>query len=525
MRKVIISVVILANLLSCKGVGKEEVVKPNVIFILADDLGYADLSCMGSEYYETPNIDGIANRGIRFSNGYAACQVCSPSRVSIQTGKYAARHGVTTWIGDPSGEAWRGMENQSKMLPAEYKHSFSQDEFTWAEAMKKNGYKTFFAGKWHAGDTGSLPEDHGYDINVGGWEIGFPKGGYYDPFDNPKMQNRKPGENLSLRLARETVDFIKENKDQPFFVCLSFYAVHAPVQTTKEKWAKYREKALAMGVEEEGFVADAYLPRRKKQDNPVYAGLVETMDDAVGIVMDGLKDLDLDKNTIVIFTSDNGGVCSGDEYATSNRPLKGGKGQAYEGGIRVPYIVSVPWLADSFGTCNDTPVNAVDFYPTILDLIKSPYELNASIDGVSIKNVLLGKPLAERAMYWHYPHYGNQGGEPSSMIRKGNYKLIYFWEDNHTELYNLAVDIAEENDLSKQEPQKEQELRTNLLDWLVSVNAKYPTNDPQYNAEKSKEMVAKRMKERKAKLEAKRASMYQEDFQPNADWWGSETND
>ncbi|GJM65051.1 sulfatase [Persicobacter diffluens] len=524
MKRCFLALFLSVGLFSCnKGKeSKQEQKKPNVLFIVADDLGYSDLGCTGSDFYETPNLDGLADKGVRFSDGYAGCQVCSPSRVSLQTGQFPARHGVTTWIGDASGEDWRGYGQFSQLLPPEYEHGFSQSNLTWAKAMKKNGYKTFFAGKWHGGDVGSLPEDHGYDINIGGWEVGSPKGGYFDPFINPKMENRKPGENLSMRLADETVNFMRnhQGKEEPFFAFLSFYAVHGPIQTSQEKWAKYREKVVKAGYEEEGFVEDPLLPRRKNQDHPVYAGLVETMDDAVGVVLNGLKELGLEENTIVIFTSDNGGVSSGDGYSTSNAPLKGGKGQAYEGGVRVPYIISVPWL-DNKGSWNNTPASGVDFFPTVLDLVGAPLEPQAHVDGVSLKPALMNKEIKERPLYWHYPHYGNQGGDPASMVRQGKWKLMYFWEDGHLELYDVTKDVGEQHDLAGQEVQVANQLKTQLFDWLASVNAKFPEKDPQYDDAKRQAYIKRRMRNTKANLEKQRNAMYQEGWQPNKDWWGS----
>ena len=285
--------------------------RPNIVFILADDLGYTDLSCMGSKYYETPNIDEIAKKGMVFTNGYAACQVCSPSRASIMTGKFPARHGITNWIGEASGEEWRKNNRHTKLLPADYVHQLPSEYITLPEALKEAGYKTFFAGKWHLGEKGSWPEDHGFDINKGGWDAGSPKS-YFSPYNNPNLADGKNGEDLSMRLALETVRFLEENNPEktgkPVFAYLSFYAVHAPVQTTEARWKKYRDKAEKLGIAASGYEMDHFLPIRKVQDNPVYAGLIESMDDAVGVVLDALKKLRLDKNTIVIFTSDNGGV-------------------------------------------------------------------------------------------------------------------------------------------------------------------------------------------------------------------------
>ena len=341
--------------------------KPNVVFILADDLGIKDLSCTGSKFYETPNIDRIAGTGTVFTQGYAASQVCSPSRASIMTGKFTARHGITDWIGAKSGAAWRTHGRNSKLLPADYVHRLPARDSTLAEMMRGNGYATFFAGKWHLGDEGSYPEDHGFDINIGGWDVGSPKGGYFSPWKNPRLENKVKGENLSKRLAAETASFIEQSKDQPFFAFLSFYAVHGPIQTTHEKWKKYRDKADAIGIRESGYEMERLLPIRTVQDNPIYAGLVESMDDAVGLVLDKLAALGLEQNTVVIFTSDNGGVASGDAFSTSNLPLRGGKGYQWEGGIREPFFIKAPWLKDSRKTV-DYPVTGADFYPTILEL-------------------------------------------------------------------------------------------------------------------------------------------------------------
>lgn len=268
---------------------------PNVIFILADDYGWNDLSCMGSQYYETPNLDRLAKHGVKFTNAYAACQVSSPSRASIMTGKYTPRHGVTDWIGEKSGEDWRSMKRHSKLLPADYAWSLPADEYTLAECLRDNGYTTFIAGKWHLGDEGSWPEDHGFEINKGGWTAGSPSGGYFTPYKNPKLKDGPAGENLSMRLGNETVNFMrahkKENKKKPFFAFLSFYAVHGPIQTTEENWAYFREKAEQLGIKENGFLVDRTLPVRQTQDNPVYAGLIKQMDDAIGVVLDAIEEI------------------------------------------------------------------------------------------------------------------------------------------------------------------------------------------------------------------------------------------
>jgi arylsulfatase A-like enzyme len=400
--------------------------KPNILFILADDLGYHDLSCTGSTYYETPHIDRIAAEGMIFTEGYAACQVCSPSRASIMSGKFAARHGITDWIGARTGEEWRKQNRFNKLLPPEYIHNLPHEYTTLPEALKEAGYKTFFAGKWHLGSEGSWPEDHGFDINKGGWDKGSPMGGFYAPWENPRLESGPDGESLTMRLARETAEFIKANSDTSFFAFLSFYAVHAPLETTQEKWAKYRDKAEQAGIAETGFEMGHFLPIRQVQDHPVYAGLVETMDDAVGVVLTALDELGLADNTIIIFTSDNGGVAAGDAFATSNKPLRAGKGYQFEGGIREPYFMKVPWL-DVAGKQTDVPATGTDFYPTLLELAGLELKPEEHSDGMSLVSVLKGGTLPERPLIWHYPHYGNQGGEPSSIIRLGEWKLIHYY--------------------------------------------------------------------------------------------------
>jgi arylsulfatase A-like enzyme len=508
----------------CSCVSSYEQAKPNVLFILADDLGYHDLSCMGSGYYETPNIDRIASEGAVFTNGYAACQVCSPSRASILSGKSPARHGITDWIGAKTREEWRSVGRHSKLLPAEYIRNLPHEYHTLPEVLKEAGYATFFAGKWHLGAEGSWPTDHGFDINKGGWESGSPRGGYFSPWENPNLDNRLPGENLSMRLARESVDFMRENRDTSFFAFLSFYAVHGPIQTSRDKWYKYRDKAETMGIADHGFEMGRYLPIRQVQDNPVYAGLVETMDDAVGVVLDELESLGLAENTVVIFTSDNGGVAAGDAYATSNLPLRAGKGYQYEGGIREPYFIKVPWL-DVAGKKIDVPVTGTDFYPTILDLAGLDLKPEEHQDGVSLLPLLKGELLPDRPLYWHYPHYGNQGGEPSSIIREGAWKLIHYYEDGREELFNLEADPEEKNDLVKNHAELAGKLSDQLFEYLNGVGAKYPEMDPEYDAAKEKEYLHKITTELWPGVEKQRLDFLSGDFEPGNNWWDSELSD
>ena len=496
--------------------------KPNVLFILADDFGWNDLSCMGSKYYETPNLDRIAANGILFTNAYAACQVSSPSRASIMTGKYTPRHGITDWIGEKWGENWRTMNRHTKVLPVEYSMKLNTEEYTLAECMRDNGYTTFIAGKWHLGGEGSLPEDHGFMINKGGWEAGGPKGGYFSPYNNPKLKNGPAGENLSMRLGMETVEFMKDRKkkNEPFFAYLSFYAVHAPIETTHENWEYFRNKADSMGIAPKGFAVDRTLPVRQTQDNPVYAGLIKQMDDAIGYVLDYIEKSGLDKNTLIIFTSDNGGVTSGDHYSTSLLPLRGGKGRQWEGGIREPLLIQYPGCEKPGSKC-DVPVIGIDFYPTILDFAGVKTNGKQQVDGVSIMPLLYGENIDDRCLFWHYPHYGNQGGEPSSIIRDGDWKLIFYHEDLRCELYNLAIDIRESEPLNIQYPEKVKELKGKLDKWLKDVDAKMPVADMKYNP---KEEAKVKLRWRTKLLEQKendRLNMLRKDWKPNKDWWGS----
>ncbi|MEM8524326.1 MAG: sulfatase [Bacteroidota bacterium] len=498
---------------------KEETPPPNILFILADDLGYHDLSIMGSEYYETPNIDRIAKEGMIFSQGYAACQVCSPSRASIMSGKFTARHGITDWIGAKTGEAWREKGRHNQLLPPDYVHVLPASYTTLPEALKEQGYKTFFAGKWHIGSEGSYPEDHGFDINIGGWEKGSPIGGFFSPWQNPKLENKEDGENLSMRLAKETVQFIEAHQDSTFFAFLSFYAVHAPIETTQEKWAKYRDKAEKIGIAESGYEMGHFLPIRQVQDNPIYAGLVEAMDDAVGEVLKALDELGLAENTIVVFTSDNGGVSAGDAFATANLPLRGGKGYQYEGGIREPFFIKVPKMGN--GKRNETPVIGTDFYPTLLELAGADLLPNEHQDGQSLVPLLKGDSIQSRPLIWHYPHYGNQGGEPSSILREGDWKVIYYYEDERTELYNLANDLSEKNNLVLEQPERATIMKQQLLDALKGMNARFPKRDSTYDMASERRHLLRMEQELMPRLEEQRLRFLGKDFDPENAWWGS----
>lgn len=509
-----LSFVLVCSLVSCAAAQPR---KPNVVLILVDDMGLHDLSVEGSTFYQSPHIDSLANSGMRFTQGYATCRVCSPSRASIQLGKFTARHGITNWIGARSGMDWK---REDPLLPAEYRHELPQEDVTLAEALGEAGYRTFFAGKWHLGGEGSHPDDHGYDINVGGHHRGSPPGGFFSPYKNPEMKDGPPGESLTLRLGEETAKFIKAQGDQPFFAMLSFYAVHAPVQTTKELWEKYQASAPALPEGGSRFKIDRTLPVRQVQDHPVYAGMVEVTDAAVGKVLDALDESGVTESTIVIFTSDNGGVSSGDAYATSNLPLRGGKGRQWEGGIREPFYIRYPAVTEPGSLC-DVPVTGADFYPTILDLCGLPARPKQHVDGVSLVPLLQNKKIEPRPLYWHYPHYDNQGGEPSSLFRDGNWKLIHYYEDGHNELYDLSVDPKEESDLARTHPVRTDRMWNQLDRWLESVNAKRPSPDPRYDPAKTEAKFRRIQTELKERLERTHAAMLEADWSPNRNWWGS----
>ncbi|WP_153558443.1 sulfatase [Roseimaritima sediminicola] len=494
--------------------------RPNIVFILADDLGLKDLSCEGSTYYESPHIDRLAASGMRFTQGYATCQVCSPSRASILNGQFPARHGITDWIGAATGKNWK---RNDRIEPAEYRRQLAAEDVTLAEALREAGYRTFFAGKWHLGGEGSFPEDHGFDENVGGHHRGSPPGGFFAPFKNPKMEDGPRGESLPLRLADETVDFIRRTHNRqegPFFAYLSFYSVHGPIQTTEPLWEKYRCKGQGRAEEGERFEIDRTLPVRQVQDCPIYAGMIESMDAAVGRVTKALDELGLEENTIVVFTSDNGGVSSGDAYSTSNLPLRGGKGRQWEGGIREPFYVRAPGVTEP-GSTSDVPVTGADFYPTLLELAGLPLRPEQHQDGESLVPVLGGGTLPARPLFWHYPHYGNQGGDPSSIIRRGDWKLIHYYEDGRDELYNLAEDPAEQHDVAAEHAALSGSLRAALDAYLNEVGAAIPVADTRFDAE-AKRQQQQHIRERLLpRLERQHARYLEADFQPNPTWWGS----
>ncbi len=492
--------------------------RPNVLFVLVDDMGWRDLGVEGSSFYETPNIDALARSGVRFLNGYAACQVCSPSRASIMIGQYPARVGITDWIGAKEGDDWK---RNTKLQPALYKWELPKEPVTMAEAFQEFGYATFFAGKWHLGDTEEdWPEYHGFEINKGGHSKGSPPGGYFSPYSNPRLESGPLGEYLPFRLANETQTFIRNNVDsgKPFFAFLSFYNVHGPAQTTKDLWRKYRAKAAAQPKPETRFLIDRTSPVRQVQDDPIYGGMVEAVDQSVGQVLGVLDELGLRENTIVVFTSDNGGVSAGDHKATSNLPLRGGKGRQWEGGIRVPYYISWP-ASVSAGIEVEEPASGIDFLPTLMELAGVDVELTQELDGVSLAPLMHGKAFEERTLFWHYPHYGNQGGEPSSIMRQGDWKLIHYYEDGRNELYNLSNDPMEQFDLATRFSDLASTMKAQLDDWLQTVDARYPYPNKNYSAKQARKDRKQLRSKGLPRIESEAAAKLDPDWVPKDGWW------
>lgn len=447
--------------------------KPNVVVFLVDDLGFMDIGANNPDcLYDTPNIDRLAESGMRFSDGYAACPVCSPTRFALMTGRYPSRADATNYFMGRRAETFR---------PAVAKNRMELEERTIAEELKSRGYATFFAGKWHLGPTEEFwPERQGFDVNKGGWAKGGPygPGRYFVPYGNPRLEDGPSGEHLPARLAEETCRFVTANRDVPFFAYLSFYSVHTPLVGRQDLIDKYRarlaERAAEgpeFGEEEQVFRTDRPRKVRLQQRHATYAAMVEAMDLAVGRVLKQLDGLGLAESTIVVFTSDNGGLSTSEGSPTSNLPLRGGKGWMYEGGIREPWIWRVPGVTTP-GSSSAVPISSVDLLPTVLELTNAP-PVEHEIDGVSVAAALRGGAMPERPLFWHYPHYGNQGGFPASAVRVGDYKLIERLEDGRVHLFDLGEDIGETNDLADAQPERVARMRALLHDWYREVDAKF----------------------------------------------------
>ncbi len=436
--------------------------KPNVIFFLVDDMGWTDASCYGSEIFETPAIDKLASQGVRFTNAYASHPMCVASRYSLMTGKYHARNKKTKKYG-----------------------TMSLNEYTIAEAMRDGGYKTFFTGKWHLGKKGAYPQNQGFDVNVGGHKMGAPAS-YFYPYGDTTNVRRVPGlqdggsqgEYLTDRLTDETIDFIKKNKDDRFFVYLSHYAVHTPFEGKKDFVEEYKNKISKAGFSGPTHTKVRDADQKRFQDNPVYGAMIKSVDQSLNRIMKTLEELDLDENTIIVFTSDNGGdACKTRKRgrSTSNLPLTGGKCWLYEGGIRVPYIVK--WKNHITPNVSDYSVCGVDHYPTILQLAGLDPQPQQHLDGSSVAPVLLGEKTEPRKpMFWYFKTGGFlqdvSGMEPGVVIRHGDFKLIEWYKSGTYELYNLMKDVGEHNDLSSTNPSKAQELLVQLQAWRQENNIK-----------------------------------------------------
>ena len=454
--------------------------KPNIVMILIDDMGWRDLQCFGSTFYETPNIDALAAEGTVFTQAYASCPVCSPSRASLMTGKYPARVGLTHYIG---GHDW------GKLMEVSYVDHLPLEEYTLPKALRDAGYHTWSVGKWHLGEKEYYPEHQGFEVNVGGCSWGHPHDGYFAPWGIENLPSDVPeGTFLTDYLTDRAVELIQNKDDAPFFLYWSHYAVHTPIQAKPEDLARFEEKSRRMKLDQVNpYVEGEHFPcwhkrkervlRRLVQSDVPYAALIWNLDQNVGRLVQALKDCGEYENTIIVFTSDNGGLATAEGSPTCNAPLSEGKGWGYEGGVRVPLIVAGPGIA-AHRWC-DSPTTTPDWYPTFLELAGLPPQPQQHQDGVSIAPLLRGDTMEERPLFWHYPHYGNQGGQPMAAVRRGNYKLLKFFEDNHTELYDLSQDIAESFNLTEELPNLANELETLLDAWIQEVGGIVPQPNPE----------------------------------------------
>jgi arylsulfatase A-like enzyme len=437
---------VIIFLASCAA--EKKLVTPNILFVLVDDMGWKDLACYGHKIHETPNIDKLASQGMRFTDAYAAAPICGPSRAAIMTGKFPSRTGFTDNFIN------REMKLTQSMKP---------EELTIAEAFKTGGYQTGFVGKWHlsGGDVSRLPADQGFDVNLGSIRMAGRK--FFSPYGMADLKDGPSGEYLPDRLTNEALRIMDDfnKKEQPWFMFLSFYAVHAPFLAKEEKIAKYTSKARQANV----------------KLNARYAGMVESVDDNVGRILQWLEEKGLRESTIIVFTSDNGGF----HLATHNRPLRGYKGELYDGGIREPLIVDWPGVTKPGSVCG-TPVHSTDFYPTLLEMCGQPLRPGEYIDGVSLVPVLKGDGDFDRGpMIWHYPHnLPRIHAVPGSAIRIGDWKYLHFYEDGRRELYNLKNDIGESDNLSGRMPEKAAEMKALMDAMLKEHGAEFPSADHDY---------------------------------------------
>jgi arylsulfatase A-like enzyme len=447
----------------------------NVLILFADDLGARDLVCYHPEsFYETPHLDRLAAQGVLFTDAYAASPVCSPTRYALMTGKWPTRAGLTNWLVGDRTETFRS---------ADLSHQLAAAETTLAEALLPAGYQNTFVGKWHLGGTEQdWPEHHGFQTNIGGYRAGHPAS-WFSPYKNPRLEDGEPGEYLTDRLAAETISQLRAAKDaaKPFFLLHSFYQVHTPLVAPDDLVKKYQAKAKRLGLEHEfGEETQYFLPLdqarrvRHNQSLPVYAAMMEAMDRAIGRILAALDELGLADNTLVIFTSDNGGLSTSEGSPTSNLPFRAGKGWVYEGGIRVPFIVRWPGVAAA-GKTASTPVTTLDIFPTALTAAARP---PLPGDGHSLAPLLRGEEFPARDLFWHYPHYSNQGGFPGGAIRSGSMKLTENYEDGSITLHDLAKDPGEKSDIAAAEPARAAEMRAKLHAWYRETGAKFLRQKP-----------------------------------------------
>ncbi len=457
--------------------------QPNIVFILIDDLGWRDLSCYGSTFYETPNLDSLAEQGMLFTDAYASCPVCSPTRASVQTGRYPARVGVTNFIG---GHA------RGRLVEPEYFDHMPLEEYTIGEALRNSGYQTWHVGKWHLGGEDKYwPHNRGYDANIAGCSWGASKGGYFSPWGNPMLEDGPEGEYLTDRLTNEAINLMETAEDRPFFLNMWYYTVHTPIQGKPEHVARFREKAESLKIDQiDPFVEGDHFPcehkrdrriqRRMLQSDPEYAAMVWSMDENIGRMLQAVEDAGQADNTVVFFTSDNGGLATAEGAPTCNFPLHEGKGWTYEGGTREPLIVHWPGVTEPGSRCS-VPVTTPDFYPTMLEMAGADLIPEQHVDGLSLAPLLRGGDSLDRdAIFWHDPHYGNQGGTPGSSIRAGDWKLIEFYEDGRLELYNLVADVSETHNVAEKHPDVTRDLHEKLKTWRAEIGADLPEPNPEW---------------------------------------------
>ena len=443
--------------------------RPNVLFVLVDDMGWRDLACYGHEIHETPNIEALAARGMRFTNAYAACPICAPSRAAILTGKFPSNTGfVDNFASELNGETLQSSKDRAFL---------KLEELTIAEAFRAGGYQTGFLGKWHLseGMEPRMPTDQGFDVNVAGSFWGHPLNGYFSPYQMPNLNDGPQGEYLTDRLTSEAIGVMDQfsNQDKPWLLYLSYYTVHGPLHSKPEKTRKYEEKARQAKV---------------KLKSSAYAGMVESLDENVGRMLDWLDEKGLRKNTVIIFTSDNGGMVR----ATDNLPLRSFKGDIYEGGIRVPCIIDWPGVVDS-GSVSDAPIHGVDFYATLLAMTGLPQQPDRHQDSVNLVPLLRGDSDFKRGpLVWHYPvgvpHIAHS--RPGSVIRVGDWKFLHFYEDDREELYNLKDDVGESTNLLAAMPEKAAKLKAQLDAILKAHDATIPKAVPAKSSRPARKATA-----------------------------------